>query len=198
MTLNDECVVSISIPESKAGLYFVFQRTNEITPLLEMIQLFEPKPLKSKVCQDKPRYGENEIKRKKTPDAVESEVTSHFSSPINQTFCLSPIQQEILQLCLDGRNVFFTGGAGTGKSTLLQLLVKSLRERYGSQSVYVTATTGLAACAIGGVTIHQFGGIKAKDMSTKMSTTTLHVRLFPIIFMIHRVPQREDGSKYVC
>lgn len=30
---------------------------------------------------------------------------------------------------------------------------------YGSESVYVTASTGLAACNIGGTTLHSFAGV---------------------------------------
>ena len=68
-------------------------------------------------------------------------------------------QQQIIRLCREGRNVFFTGGAGTGKSTLLGSVIEVLRTVHSSEAVFVTATTGLAACAIGGTTLHQFAGI---------------------------------------
>ena len=68
-------------------------------------------------------------------------------------------QQKVIDACLQGRNVFCTGGAGTGKTTLLKRLIGALKHKYGEKHVFVTATTGLAACAIGGVTLHQFAGI---------------------------------------
>lgn len=69
-------------------------------------------------------------------------------------------QKNIVSACLAGKNVFFTGGAGTGKSTLLLYIVEKLIAKHGRCNVFVTATTGLAACAVGGTTIHQFAGIK--------------------------------------
>ena len=48
---------------------------------------------------------------------------------------------------LDGKSVFFTGGAGVGKSFLL----KEILRRLPTASTFATATTGVAACAIGGV-----------------------------------------------
>ncbi len=50
-------------------------------------------------------------------------------------------------------NLFVTGRAGTGKSTLL----KALRDAYADRMV-VLAPTGLAAINIGGQTIHSFFG----------------------------------------
>ena len=50
-------------------------------------------------------------------------------------------------------NLFITGRAGTGKSTLL----KALRDTYADRMV-VLAPTGLAAINIGGQTIHSFFG----------------------------------------
>lgn len=52
-----------------------------------------------------------------------------------------------------GGNLFVTGRAGTGKSTLL----KALRDAYADRMV-VLAPTGLAAINIGGQTIHSFFG----------------------------------------
>ena len=50
------------------------------------------------------------------------------------------------------RNVFITGSAGVGKSFLLNEILKSLKQL----KVYVTASTGVAACNIGGTTFHRF------------------------------------------
>ncbi len=55
-----------------------------------------------------------------------------------------------------GSNVFFTGAGGTGKSTLTRELVKRL-ELLG-KNVAITASTGIAASNIGGVTFHSFVG----------------------------------------
>jgi ATP-dependent DNA helicase PIF1 len=50
-----------------------------------------------------------------------------------------------------GRNIFLTGRAGTGKTTLLRQLIAADRER-----TVVLAPTGLAAVNVGGQTIHSF------------------------------------------
>ena len=47
----------------------------------------------------------------------------------------------------------------SGKSSLLMVAVKRLVQIHGQHTVFVTATTGLAACAIGGITVQQFAGI---------------------------------------
>lgn len=61
--------------------------------------------------------------------------------------------------------MFFTGDAGTGKSYVLRLLVSALREKYGSDTVFVTASTGIAACNISGTTLHSFAGFGLGDES---------------------------------
>ena len=59
------------------------------------------------------------------------------------------------------KSVFFTGSAGTGKSVLLREIISSLRKKYAREPdrIAVTASTGLAACNVGGVTLHSFAGI---------------------------------------
>lgn len=57
------------------------------------------------------------------------------------------------------RSVFITGRAGCGKSFLVRHLVRALREQLGAEHVFVTASTGIAACNIGGTTLHSFAGI---------------------------------------
>ncbi|CDO73329.1 hypothetical protein BN946_scf185008.g92 [Trametes cinnabarina] len=74
---------------------------------------------------------------------------------------LSQEQTHILRLVGAGQSLFYTGSAGAGKSVLLREIIKSLRKRYqkSPDAVAVTASTGIAACNIGGVTIHSFAGI---------------------------------------
>ena len=55
--------------------------------------------------------------------------------------------------------MFFTGDAGTGKSYVLRLIVSALKKKLGAKKVFVTASTGIAACNIGGTTLHSFAGI---------------------------------------
>lgn len=57
------------------------------------------------------------------------------------------------------RNVFVSGRAGCGKSFLVHHLVRALRRQHTPSTVFVTATTGVAACNIHGTTVHSFAGI---------------------------------------
>lgn len=72
---------------------------------------------------------------------------------------LSKEQEYVLRLAKLGKSLFFTGSAGTGKSVLLRSIIKALKDKHGPGTVAVTASTGLAACNIGGITVHSFAGI---------------------------------------
>nr|XP_019604223.1 PREDICTED: ATP-dependent DNA helicase PIF1 isoform X4 [Rhinolophus sinicus] len=68
---------------------------------------------------------------------------------------LSEEQAEVLRIVLKGQSIFFTGSAGTGKSYLLKRILGSLPPT----GTVATASTGVAACHIGGTTLHAFAGI---------------------------------------
>lgn len=68
---------------------------------------------------------------------------------------LTEEQSRVLNAVLNGKNVFFTGSAGTGKSFLLRKIISALPP----DVTMATASTGVAACHIGGITLHQFAGI---------------------------------------
>ncbi|KAL7807408.1 hypothetical protein V8C44DRAFT_189465 [Trichoderma aethiopicum] len=75
---------------------------------------------------------------------------------------LSKEQEHVLDLVVNqGKSVFFTGPAGTGKSVLMRAIIKQLKAKYARDQdrVAVTASTGLAACNIGGITLHSFSGM---------------------------------------
>ncbi|GME78004.1 unnamed protein product [Ambrosiozyma monospora] len=77
----------------------------------------------------------------------------------HQAIVLSEEQNKVIELALQGKSIFYTGSAGTGKSLLLRSLIKTLKQTHEKGGVAVTASTGLAACNIGGMTLHSFAGI---------------------------------------
>lgn len=61
----------------------------------------------------------------------------------------------------DRRYVQLTYLIGTGKSVLLRHIISEMKIKHSKHpdAVAITAPTGIAACNVGGVTIHSFGGI---------------------------------------
>jgi len=70
-------------------------------------------------------------------------------------------QSDALKILRAGRNVYLTGAAGSGKTHVLNEYVNYLKHR--GVAVGVTASTGIAATHIGGVTIHSWSGVGIKD-----------------------------------
>uniref|UniRef100_A0A7C9ERL3 ATP-dependent DNA helicase n=1 Tax=Opuntia streptacantha TaxID=393608 RepID=A0A7C9ERL3_OPUST len=68
-------------------------------------------------------------------------------------------QLQVIEAVKSCQSVFITGSAGTGKTKLIEEIVKVLRKIHGKQGVFVTASTGIAACALSGQTIHSFAGV---------------------------------------
>lgn len=68
-------------------------------------------------------------------------------------------RQTMLRIFRDLRNVFVTGGAGTGKTTFVRDVVIPVCAHLGLH-VGVTATTGLAGSHMDGKTIHSWAGIQ--------------------------------------
>ncbi|AAS52914.1 AER233Cp [Eremothecium gossypii ATCC 10895] len=92
-------------------------------------------------------------------------VATHRVAParspsVSSAVVLSKEQEAVRDIIVHDRlNVFYTGSAGTGKSVLLRELIRTLRAKYGTVAVAVTASTGLAAVNIGGMTVNRFSGI---------------------------------------
>lgn len=94
------------------------------------------------------------------PPPITVELPPELRSTLNKEQC------SIVESVLSGNSVFFTGPAGSGKSHVLKSLLKANELGLGpngtigeSKSIVLTATTGVAACSIGGTTIHSFAGI---------------------------------------
>lgn len=70
-------------------------------------------------------------------------------------------QAEAMNILKMGNNVFLTGSAGSGKTYVLNAYINYLREH--AVDVAVTASTGIAATHMGGMTIHAWSGIGIRD-----------------------------------
>ena len=82
-------------------------------------------------------------------------------------------QRKAFDLALGGENLFVTGGAGTGKTFLLQKVIQSLA-RLGKE-VVICAPTGTAAIKVGGVTINRvFSLLAGPCINEKSMSLTVH------------------------
>jgi hypothetical protein len=74
-------------------------------------------------------------------------------------------QKEALDILKTGRNVFLTGAAGSGKTYVLREYIDYLKGL--DADLGITASTGIAATHMGGVTIHSWSGIGIRDSLDK-------------------------------
>lgn len=70
-------------------------------------------------------------------------------------------QKQALAIMMAGGNVFLTGAPGAGKTYVLNKYIK--RAQAAGKRVAVTASTGIAASHLGGVTIHSWSGLGILD-----------------------------------
>jgi len=80
-------------------------------------------------------------------------------------------QKQALDIMKAGRNVYLTGPAGSGKTYVLRQYIEYLKER--GVTAGLTASTGIAATHLGGVTIHSWSGMGIKDNLTAMNIEAL-------------------------
>src|SRR5690554_4320037 len=76
-------------------------------------------------------------------------------------------QNQALDILKTGTNVFLTGSAGAGKTYVLNQYINYLKVR--KIAVAVTASTGIAATHMNGMTIHSWSGIGIKDKLDRAS-----------------------------
>ncbi len=111
--------------------------------------------------QKKIRQGHKKLVKDNEAEQKPKAMSTKEARTVSRVF-LSDEQKKVFNLVTEERkSVFFTGSAGTGKSVLLREIIKGLRNKHKREPerVAVTASTGLAACNVGGVTLHSFAGI---------------------------------------
>lgn len=87
-------------------------------------------------------------------------------------------QDQALDILKMGHNVYLTGAAGSGKTYVLNQYIKYLRDN--NINVGVTASTGIAATHMNGMTIHSWAGIGISDyvdIKQMLSKSTLKKRM---------------------
>jgi DNA replication protein DnaC len=120
----------------------------------------------STASNSKKRPYQRKLQASRSPveTGVNADKPTHQETTLRMRDKLSDEQRTVLDLVLkQGKSVFFTGPAGTGKSFLLRKIIEGLSIKYlgiDDECVAVTASTGLAAYSIGGRTLHSFAGIK--------------------------------------
>ena len=98
------------------------------------------------------------------------------------TIALDEEQKAIVDYVKKGHNVFFSGQAGTGKSVVFRALRESLG--HGDDRVLFAATTGLAATAIGGRTLHNLFGVGCARGSAEL--------------LAHQVASNDQATARLC
>lgn len=81
-------------------------------------------------------------------------TSNNATKPAKTNTKLNESQLRVLNAVKGGQSVFITGSGGTGKSFLLKRIIGLLPPK----NTFVTASTGVAACQIGGMTLHSFAG----------------------------------------
>ena len=76
-------------------------------------------------------------------------------------------QLALVELIMNGHNVFYTGSAGCGKSTVLKHFIPLLRRE--RKKVDVLAPTGKAALEVNGRTIHSYAGWVPRSLGQSLS-----------------------------
>lgn len=176
--------ISIALKDEKMHLYFSNCPPNKLCTFVRFLAAKKevqqaPVTVRERLKSDKPRKIEEisplmlrdanaaQSQGTKRPLLSDSDTTPKGKrnrpmgvSNVQPGRALNPVQltleqKAVLSAVLAGRSIFFTGGAGTGKSYLLRHILSSLPP----QDAFATATTGIAAAHIGGTTLHAFAGV---------------------------------------
>ena len=149
-------------PASKASVHSFFSRNAKAKTKLVASKTKKKRALPRNFAVNSNKRAHHEaINSSNSKKKYKSQAKEKKEPPLPPLSSLSAGQRRVVNAVAQGNNVFFTGCAGTGKSFLLEYLVKTLGGKDGG--LYVTASTGIAAVNVGGTTLHSFAGIGFGD-----------------------------------
>ena len=128
-------------------------------------------PTSSPALTSSPGQQRQELETSGVGNEPRVDTTPVAPAPIDSP-PLCPEQSALVDLIVAGHNVFYTGSAGCGKSTVLRAFVEKLRSM--GKRVRIVAPTGRAALDINGCTTWTYAGLSPD--SHKMRLTTLMER----------------------
>ena len=93
-----------------------------------------------------------------------SEYNKEIARGIAEELGLNEDQNVIFHKLVDGKNVYLAGNAGTGKSYLVKAFIRYCEDT--KCKLLKSASTGIAAVNIGGVTVHSLFKLSGDDLQT--------------------------------
>lgn len=161
------------------------QAFEEISP----VTVADLQNAKSKVPKATTTTPSPPAKKRKNEELGKGPVPKKLYSPsplTAVTSSLNPEQQRVLEACLSGKNIFFTGSAGTGKSFLLKRIVAALPP----DLTVATASTGVAACHVGKINKFKCGWLYCDISSTFSSFHSCLQNLLRLILLLFQEGQQ--------
>eukprot|EP01018_Ginkgo_biloba_P012297 Gb_07248 [translate_table: standard] len=64
---------------------------------------------------------------------------------------------------------------------LLNFAVRILKRIHPPDSIFMTASTGLAACALNGTTLHSFSGVGLGDLAVENGNLPIHIQRYSVM-----------------
>ncbi|KAL1481983.1 hypothetical protein MTO96_034083 [Rhipicephalus appendiculatus] len=156
--------ISVALKDEKVHLYFSNCPPSKLCTFVKFLHAKKATQEPTATARERLKSGKAESDRRdqSTTKLRRRERRADLMGPssVKPGRSLNPVQltleqKTVLSAVLAGRSVFFTGGAGTGKSYLLKHILSSLPP----EDAFATATTGIAAAQIGGTTLHSFAGV---------------------------------------
>lgn len=110
---------------------------------------------------------------------------------------LNKDQVKALKILNSASNVYLTGDPGTGKTFLLNAFIKELERK--KLNVMLTASTGIAALNIGGITCHKALKIPIPAYGNPIQRTSIYALQNVDVFIIEEISMlRNDAFDYIC